>query len=168
MTNLNFLLPLLVGGPDMANKGSLTFSYDAVFNQATYWVCVSRHLYFLVMKDYFYFFIKKSFSNSTNRSRLNVYFSSCVSRGFKNNRNNLGPYLAGLFEGDGHIWIQKQKGTKNHNPRFCITFGLKNEPLCKKLLDIVGSGFIRYKHSENACVLVVSPVVGLKKNCRFN
>ena len=147
----------------MANKGSLTFSYDAVFNQATYWVCVSRHLYFLVMKDYFYFFIKKSFSNSTNRSRLNVYFSSCVSRGFKNNRNNLGPYLAGLFEGDGHIWIQKQKGTKNHNPRFCITFGLKNEPLCKKLLDIVGSGFIRYKHSENACVLVVSPVVGLKK-----
>lgn len=126
----------------MANKGSLSFSYDAVF---------------------FYFFIKKSFSNFTDKLRLNVYFSSCASTGFKNNRKNLGPYLAGLFEGDGHIWIQKQKGTKKHNPRFCITFGLKNEPLCNKFLDIIGSGFIRYKHSENACVLVVSPVVGLKK-----
>jgi hypothetical protein len=31
------------------------------------------------------------------------------------------------------------------------------------LLNIIGSGFIRYKHGENACVLVVSPVVGLKK-----
>lgn len=451
---MNFLLPLLVGGPDMANKGSHIFSYDAVINQATYWACVSRRLYFLVMKNYFDFFIKKSSSNFTDKSRLNVYFSSCVSTGFKNNRNNLGSYiaglqkrslktkvnistftdleiwgknlrsnvdkgrfsqieanmlelapyqlgvivglilsdgwlnyptenstnarlgfeqgnekleyfwfvftllshycsnlpkfksksyggktnyslymqtralpcfsklhtlfytnnvkiilsniyelltpvalahwiagdgqvasnglrlctdsykitdivklmnvlmikyrikcnlhtiggklriyisaksisllsyivkphmtknmyyklesgkykteieenvntsflkknliskiskvnltqkitfsaaqknkkfeysgafssyLAGLYEGDGHIWIQKQKGTKNHNPRFCITFGLKNEPLCKKLLDFIGSGFIRYKHSENACVLVVSPVVGLKK-----
>lgn len=78
----NFLLPLLVGGPDMANKGSLSFSYDAVF---------------------FYFFIKKSFSNFTDKLRLNVYFSSCASTGFNNNRKNLGPYLAGLFEGDGHI-----------------------------------------------------------------
>nr|QID02895.1 hypothetical protein [Orbilia oligospora] len=77
--------------------------------------------------------------------------------------NNLGSYLAGLYEGDGHIWIQKQKGQKTHNPRFCITFGLKNEALAKKLLSIIGSGFIRYKPKDNACVLVVSPVVGLKK-----
>uniref|UniRef100_UPI002264B01A hypothetical protein n=1 Tax=Lentinus flexipes TaxID=3163629 RepID=UPI002264B01A len=77
--------------------------------------------------------------------------------------NNLGPYLAGLFEGDGHIWIQNSNIKKKHNPRFCITFSLKNEPLAKKLLDLIGSGFIRYKPKDNACVLVVSPVVGLKK-----
>jgi hypothetical protein len=40
---------------------------------------------------------------------------------------------------------------------------LKNEALAKKLLDIIESGFIRYKPKDNACVLVVSPVVGLKK-----
>ena len=81
------------------------------------------------------------------------------------NSNNLGSYLAGLFEGDGHIWIQNQnhKGKKAHNPRFCITFGLKNQALAKKLLCIIKSGFIRYKPKDNACVLVVSPVVGLKK-----
>jgi hypothetical protein len=84
-------------------------------------------------------------------------------RSASKDNNNLGPYLAGLFEGDGHIWIQKQIGKKTHNPRFCITFGLKNEALAKKLLAIIGSGFLRYKLKDNACVLVVSPVVGLKK-----
>ena len=68
-----------------------------------------------------------------------------------------------MFEGDGHIWIQKQNTKKKQNPRFCITFGQKNKPLAKKLLDIIGSGFLRYKPKDNACVLLVSPVVGLKK-----
>jgi hypothetical protein len=52
---------------------------------------------------------------------------------------------------------------KKHNPRFSITFCLKNELLTKKLLGIIGYGFIRYKPKDNACVLVVSPVKGLKK-----
>jgi hypothetical protein len=52
---------------------------------------------------------------------------------------------------------------KKHNPRFCITFGLKNEPLAKKLLELIGYGHIRYKPKNNACVLTVSPVKGLKK-----
>lgn len=118
----NFLLPLLVGGPDMAKEqGPLEKKLK---------VC-------------------------------NINISSVSN----NNNSNLGSYIAGLFEGDGHIWIQNQavKGKKTHNPRFCITFGLKNEALAKKLLDIIGSGFIRYKSKDNACVLVVSPVVGLKK-----
>jgi hypothetical protein len=103
---------------------------------------------------------------SKGKIKLRAYYSTSANVNVNidhNNINNLGSYLAGLFEGDGHIWIQKQKGSKTHNPRFCITFSLKNEALCKKLLDIIGSGFIRYKHGDNACVLVVSPVVGLKK-----
>ena len=113
----NFLLPLLVGGPDMAKN-----------------------------KD-----ILGSIKN-------NKYYSVSV----KSN-NNLKTYFAGLFEGDGHIWIQNPDIKKQQNPRFCITFGLKNELLAKKLLDIIGSGFIRYKPKDNACVLVVSPVTGLNK-----
>lgn len=90
--------------------------------------------------------------------------TSSVSLANYNSLNNLKSYLAGLFEGDGHISFQKQKGgSKTHNPRFCITFNMKNEALAKVLLDIIGSGFIRYKSKDNACVLVVSPVVGLKK-----
>ena len=77
--------------------------------------------------------------------------------------NKFKEYLAGLFEGDGHIWIQNLNQKKKHNPRFCITFSLKNEPLAKILLELIGSGFIRYKTRDNACVLVVSLVIGLKK-----
>ena len=115
----NFLMPLMIGGPDMAKK-------------------------------------KDHLGGIINNKK---YYSTSV----KN--NNLNSYLAGLFEGDGHIWIQNPDAgdKKKHNPRFCITFSLKNEPLTKKLLDIIGLGFIRYKSKDNACVLVVSPVVGLKK-----
>jgi hypothetical protein len=35
--------------------------------------------------------------------------------------------------------------------------------LAEKLLEIVGYGFIAYKPKNNACVLVVSQVKGLKK-----
>ena len=80
-----------------------------------------------------------------------------------NNNNNFNSYLAGLFEGDGHIWMPKYNMKKKHNPRFCITFNMKNEPLAKKLLEIIGYGFIRYKPKNNACVLIISPIKGLKK-----
>lgn len=80
-----------------------------------------------------------------------------------NTRSSQGSYLAGLFEGDGHIWISKNLTKKKHNPRFCITFSLKNEPLAKKLLGIIQYGHISYKLKENACVLTVSPVKGLKR-----
>ena len=111
----NFLLPLLVGGPDMA-----------------------KWKYHLVRR---------------------YIFNSETAKEIKNKNS----YLAGLFEGDGHIWIPSENKKKKHNPRFCITFGLKNEPLAKKLLDIIGYGHIRFKPQNNACVLTVSPIKGLKK-----
>ena len=83
------------------------------------------------------------------------------------NKTRINTYLAGLFEGDGHIWMPKDNLKKKHNPRFCITFNLKNEPLAKMLLEIIGYGFIRYKPKDNACVLVVSPVKGLKNIIKY-
>ena len=128
----NFLMPLMVGGPDMANN-----RYVLLFS-STLGACYSPQPYY------------------TSSNEPNNYY---------NESKLFGSYLAGLFEGDGHIWIQKQIGSKarRSHPRFCITFSLKNEPLAKNLLKIIGSGFIRYKPKDNACVLVVSPVVGLKK-----
>lgn len=96
-----------------------------------------------------------------NKQELLEFNKKYYSNNYKDNKFK--EYLAGLFEGDGHIWIQKENQKKKHNPRFCITFSLKNEPLAKKLLELIGSGFIRYKIQDNACVLIVSPVVGLKK-----
>nr|YP_009739429.1 LAGLIDADG homing endonuclease [Tricholoma saponaceum]QIC20272.1 LAGLIDADG homing endonuclease [Tricholoma saponaceum] len=75
---------------------------------------------------------------------------------------NFDYYFSGLFEGDGHIWIPNENLKNKYNPRFCITFTLNNEPLAKKLITIIGYGFIRYKPKDNACVLVISTVKGLK------
>ena len=119
----NFLLPLVVGGPDMANTKSL--------------LGINVHNI-------------KTYDSSSNIVSID-----------KINKKNLSSYLAGLFEGNGHIWIYKNK--KKHNSRFCITFSFKNEPLAKKLLGIIEFGHIRYKPKDNACVLIVSPVKGLKR-----
>jgi hypothetical protein len=75
--------------------------------------------------------------------------------------NSFGSYLAGLFEGDGHIWIPNGNSVKKHNPRFCITFHKNDLPLAEIILKKRGSGFIRMKSKENAVVLTVSPINGL-------
>lgn len=128
----NFLLPLLVGGPDMA-KEQVHLRIELKNSSLVHKTCTTGEL------------------NSLKKDKVTY-------SGY-----NLNSYLAGLFEGDGHIWIQKQNTKKRHNPRFCVTFGQKNEPLAKKLLETIGSGFIWYRPKYNACVLVVSHVAGLKK-----
>ena len=128
---MNFLLPLLVGGPDMAKQK------DRLVKKYTY--------------------------NSKVKFTEKKYYSTQYNGNNNNKESIFNSYIAGLFEGDGHIWFPKENMKKKHNPRFCITFNLKSEPLAKKLLEIIDYGFIRYKPKDNACVLVISPVKGLKK-----
>ncbi len=70
---------------------------------------------------------------------------------FASSRKHFGSYLAGLFEGDGHV-------TKTH---FHITFHIKEITLVKKLIDKLGFGNIRYKLDNNACVLNIGGKSGL-------
>lgn len=81
----------------------------------------------------------------------------------KNNKLIFNSYLAGLFERNGHIWNAKENTNKKQNPRFCITLNSKNEFLVKKLLEIIGYGFIIYKSENKTCVLNISSIKGLKK-----
>lgn len=75
---------------------------------------------------------------------------------------NLGSYLAGLYEGDGHISISTNDSHHKYIPRFNITFNLKDKPLADRLLYLIKkysrieSGFIRIKNNENACVITIS------------
>lgn len=85
----------------------------------------------------------------------------------RNNNILFGSYLAGLFEGAGHICFSKKNSKKKHNARFCIIFAQKNEPLAKRLIEIIGYGFIRYKPKDKTCVLTVSSIKGLKKIIEF-
>jgi hypothetical protein len=83
------------------------------------------------------------------------------------NNFDFGPYLAGLFEGDGHVAI-KDKRFAHPKPTFHITFHKKDLPLAEKLHRLicvhagesaVGSVFI-HKYN-NSCVLNIYSVPGL-------
>ena len=79
----NFLLPLLVGGPDMAKKLVHLFSCTFSLNLNLSFLVVLRRICKNKLKAYY-----SSYTNINNNANIN---------------NNLGSYLAGLFEGDGHI-----------------------------------------------------------------
>ena len=76
-----------------------------------------------------------------------------------NKSESIGPYLAGLFEGDGHIVLSKSiivnSKVKNTSPSIAITFVNKDLPLINKLLEKFG-GRLRFKNKENAIVWIIS------------
>lgn len=77
--------------------------------------------------------------------------------------SNLGPYLAGLFEGDGHIWIpttERAPSGKNYTPHFAISFAESEYPLVLELKNIIG-GTIRHKIENHTYVLTISSISGL-------
>lgn len=77
-------------------------------------------------------------------------------------------YLAGLWEGVGHIELKTlKKNIKSHKEvsneinfvkkvLLAITFNIKDLPLCEHLKKLINEGRIRIKKKENACVLIFS------------
>jgi hypothetical protein len=73
---------------------------------------------------------------------------------------NFGAYLAGLWEGDGSIWIPKTTHApsgKLYSPHFTITFNEKDYPLALALKSLIG-GTLRHKVENHAYVLVISNI----------
>lgn len=72
--------------------------------------------------------------------------------------SQLGPYLAGLWEGDGHVWIPQTTHSPGGNlyaPTLSITFDHSDKPLAVAIKLLVG-GNLRYKEANHAYVLTVS------------
>lgn len=70
----------------------------------------------------------------------------------------IGAYLAGLWEGDGHIWIPKTShapSNKRYTPHFCITFNVLDHPLALQIQSMLG-GYLRHKEDNNAYVLTIT------------
>lgn len=79
--------------------------------------------------------------------------------------SNLGSYLAGLWEGDGHIWVPTTTNApsgKKYTSHFAITFAEVDLPLVV-LLQILIGGTIRHKVENNAYVLTITSKTGLTK-----
>ena len=69
----------------------------------------------------------------------------------------LGPYLAGLIEGDGHVLIPSlnKSSKKGSSPRVEITFHNSNYPLALKLMDNLSCGSVRSLNTQNAYRLTI-------------
>jgi len=79
-------------------------------------------------------------------------------------RKQFGSYLAGLWEGDGSIWIPKTSHApsgKRYTPHFSITFHDKDYPLVLALQQLIG-GTIRNKSDNHAYVLTITSINGLE------
>lgn len=95
------------------------------------------------------------FSNITSKSNLGSYIADI--------KYNLGSYIAGLWEGDGHVWIPKtiySPAGHKYTPHLCITFAENDYPLVLKLKIKLG-GSIRFKKENHAYVLTLSSLSDL-------
>ena len=107
--------------------------------------------------DYLKNLIKKMilfYSIDSNFKKLNLC-SNLSPIKFNSTPPMLGPYLAGLFEGDGHIILSKFVNGKISYPYIAITFVNKDLPLINKLVEMFG-GRLRFKNKENAIVWIVN------------
>ena len=150
----NYFLPIHLGAPDyfnyLNNLGPLllnTFS-------CLWHYCFSYKNYNL--SEYLLLYPQAQESEQ--------FSSAALEKPIINNNSNkpesIGPYLAGLFEGDGHIILSKSiivdssNKVKNTSPSIAITFVNKDLPLINKLLDKFG-GRLRFKDKENAIVWII-------------
>ncbi|WP_265418128.1 LAGLIDADG family homing endonuclease [Klebsiella pneumoniae] len=135
-------MPGLVGGFGKLTKYS--FSY----------YIFSKKFYFLINKNFNYFFklklnklnlITKNYNTITKLNENNTIYNSTINN-YNINYSNLGPYLAGLIEGDGTIAIHDPNNQNNkYNPKIIIIFKKSDLKLATFLQIITKSGIILNK-----------------------
>jgi hypothetical protein len=69
------------------------------------------------------------------------------------NNNQLGPYLAGLIEGDGSILVPSKEG--KWLPYIEIVFDIKDFKLIQKIQSILGGGYITIRPNGNSGRLTI-------------
>lgn len=73
-----------------------------------------------------------------------------------NVQSNIGPYLAGLIEGDGHIAVQDEKSNSRvHRPKIIIAFNIKDKPLAEKLCTLLKVGKVIDKSKAGHVLLQI-------------
>jgi hypothetical protein len=79
-----------------------------------------------------------------------------IERGNSNYSHNLGPWLAGLIEGDGHIAVHdKNSKSKKYRPKIIIVFNLADKPLAEKLSAVLKVGKVISKPSAGHVLLQI-------------
>lgn len=79
-----------------------------------------------------------------------------------NENSNLGPYLAGLIEGDGTFAIHDIKSTaKIYRPKIIIVFKLADLPLAEYLQELTKSGIVYKKQDRGYVLWQIQDIIGV-------
>ena len=149
---MNYFLPVQIGAPDY-------FFY--LINQMTH---LNLSTSFPYEPNRSVIFLKKKGGQVENISDFSLLKKTNVQdklleyrRAEINANNSLGPYLAGLLEGAGHIILSKKMNSKGNisSHYIAITFVKKDLPLILKLVEKYG-GRLRFKDKENAIVWIIN------------
>lgn len=87
---------------------------------------------------------------------LNYYsYSDKNKKSINNNydKKDLGPYLAGLIEGDGHIYTPskyKDSNGEKNMPHIEICFDIKDLPFFEKIKDVLKGGYINIRPNNKS------------------
>jgi LAGLIDADG endonuclease len=170
---MNYFLPIHLGAPDYLNYlNNLVSLFINTLKKALYLFIfkgtyfISPIICFTYKNNKFSVIAGQACNECTGPSFLNYSqeISESVDKSTINNNSNkaefIGPYLAGLFEGDGHIILSKSirkdmAPVKTTSPSIAITFVNKDLPLINKLIEKFG-GRLRFKNKENAIVWIIS------------
>jgi hypothetical protein len=136
-------MPGLVGG-----FGNINYIYSLIYKQHLFSKCQEdKILNKFVTKD-----IKSSINIPSNLNYKQLY------------PNKLGPYLAGLIEGDGTIAVHDSNSTANkYRPMIIIVFKSADLPLAKYLCDLTECGKVYIKSGRGYVLWQISDLIGVFK-----
>ena len=170
------VMPALVGG--FGNKYSKILLINKISekeNIFSFWEYIKYHTKKFnncskLIKNIFLFWVScfnmKNININTNinTSSSYNYSSSLVNKDSGENKQNsiLGPYLAGLIEGDGTFAVHETKSTsKKYRPIIIIVFKLADLPLAEYLQKLTNCGNV-YRKSDRGYVLwQIQDIVGV-------
>lgn len=102
------------------------------------------------------------FLNKSNLSK-SLNFNTYNDESSKVYSNNSGPYLAGLIEGDGHIYVPDILDKKRNAPYVEIAFNINDKPLFKKIQETLGGGYITIRPNNQSGRLTIKKKIILLK-----
>lgn len=117
--------------------------------------------YFKYLPYNFYCGAPPSFYSINNYNRFDTPSDLSNNKDNTYNFNSIGAYLAGLFEGDGHIILSKKLNSKGkiiyHYIAITFVNGAAKPPLVKKFIEIFGGRLrIKNKGAKRAIVWTIS------------
>ena len=143
-------MPGLVGG-----FGNINYIYSLIYKQI-----FDLYLFYLFSKCQEDKNLDK-FINKNIKSSINIPSNLNYKQLYP---NKLGPYLAGLIEGDGTIAVHDSNSTANkYRPMIMIVFKSADLPLAKYLCDLTQCGKVYIKSGRGYVLWQISDLIGVFK-----